>query len=59
MRLKKIIVVGLSSTISLSVLALVGNQQAQINNFKPFLVITIVALILGSVAYYQKSLQRQ
>jgi hypothetical protein len=38
-------------------LALIGAQQAQINNFKPFVVIVTVALILGAMAYYQKHLQ--
>ncbi len=56
--IRKIIIGGLSSVFSLGVLALIGNQQAQINNFKPFLVITIVAFILGAMAYYQKSLSR-
>ncbi|SMN10739.1 hypothetical protein SPBRAN_914 [uncultured Candidatus Thioglobus sp.] len=56
---KKIIIGGLLFVFSLSVLAFVGSQQAQINNFKPFLVITVVALVLGTVAYYQKSLQNQ
>ncbi|SMN00622.1 hypothetical protein SPONN_1814 [uncultured Candidatus Thioglobus sp.] len=55
----KIIIAGLLSVFSLSVLAFVGSQQAQLNNFKPFLVITVVAFTLGIVAYYQKSLQNQ
>lgn len=57
MQLKKILISGLLSTTSLSVLALIGVKQAQINNFKPFLVITIVVLILGVTATYQKHLQ--
>ncbi|SMM97849.1 hypothetical protein SPONL_1495 [uncultured Candidatus Thioglobus sp.] len=55
----KIIIASLLSVFSLSVLAFVGSQQAQLNNFKPFLVITVVAFTLGIVAYYQKSLQNQ
>ncbi|MBW5289511.1 hypothetical protein [Abyssogena phaseoliformis symbiont] len=43
----------------LSVLALIGAQQNQINNTKPFLIITIVALILGVMAYMQKYQQHR
>ncbi|CAC9477156.1 hypothetical protein [bacterium endosymbiont of Bathymodiolus sp. 5 South] len=57
MHTRKFIIAGLLSTTSLSVLALIGAQQAQINNFKPFVVIVTVALILGAMAYYQKHLQ--
>ncbi|WXT99593.1 MAG: hypothetical protein Ctma_0293 [Catillopecten margaritatus gill symbiont] len=57
MQLKKIFIGGLLSTTSLSVLALIGSKQAEINNFKPFLVIASVALILGVMATYQKHLQ--
>ncbi|MDC9715206.1 MAG: hypothetical protein PSN36_05265 [Gammaproteobacteria bacterium] len=57
MQLKQFIIGGLLSTISLSTLALMGTQQAQINNFKPFLVIILVALVLGVMAIYQKHLQ--
>lgn len=59
MQLKKILIGGLLSTTSLSVLALIGTKQAEINNFKPFLIITIIALILGVLAYYQKQLQHR
>lgn len=47
------------SVFSLSVLALMGTQQSQINNAKPFLIITIVALILGVIAYMQKYQQHR
>ena len=57
MRTRKLIIGGLLSTTSLSVLALIGAQQAQINNFKPFMVIILVALVLGAIATYQKYLQ--
>lgn len=56
--IKKLTLSILVSTTSLSVLALVGTQQAQINNTKPFLIITLVTLILGAMASYQKHLQR-
>jgi hypothetical protein len=42
MHTRKFIIAGLLSTTSLSVLALIGAQQAQINNFKPFVVIVTV-----------------
>ncbi|AYQ56188.1 hypothetical protein BTHERMOSOX_1388 [Bathymodiolus thermophilus thioautotrophic gill symbiont] len=58
MQLKRFVIGGLLSTVSLSALALIGTQQAQINNFKPFLVITVVVSILGVMAIYQKRLQR-
>lgn len=58
MQLKQFIMGGLLSTASLSALALIGVQQVQINNFKPFLVITVVVSILGVMAAYQKRLQR-
>jgi hypothetical protein len=58
MKLKKIIIAVILSSTSLSVLALMGEHQAQINNFKPFMVITIVTLLLGTMAAYQKHLQR-
>ncbi|CAC9494361.1 hypothetical protein [uncultured Gammaproteobacteria bacterium] len=57
MRTRKLIVGGLLSTTSLSVLALIGAQQAQINNFKPFMIIILVVLVLGAMATYQKYLQ--
>ncbi|SFV87638.1 hypothetical protein MNB_SUP05-SYMBIONT-5-1154 [hydrothermal vent metagenome] len=57
MKLKKLLIAGLVSTTSLSVLAFIGTKQAEISNFKPFAIIIIVALILGVVAYYQKQLQ--
>ncbi|BAS67441.1 hypothetical protein [Bathymodiolus septemdierum thioautotrophic gill symbiont] len=57
MQLKKILIGVLLSTTSLSVLALIGAKQAEINNGKAFVVITIVALILGAMAFYQKQLQ--
>ncbi len=57
MQTRKLIIGGLLSTTSLSVLALIGAQQAQINNFKPFVVIVLVALTLGVIATYQKHLQ--
>ncbi|NYT28323.1 hypothetical protein [Candidatus Thiodubiliella endoseptemdiera] len=58
MQLKKSIIIGILSTVSLSSLALMGSQQAQTNNLKPFLVIGIVTLILGAIATYQKYLQQ-
>ncbi|CAB5496120.1 hypothetical protein [uncultured Gammaproteobacteria bacterium] len=57
MRTRKLIVGGLLSTTSLSVLALIGAQQAQINNFKPFMIIILVVLVLSAMATYQKYLQ--
>ncbi|CAC9528896.1 hypothetical protein [uncultured Gammaproteobacteria bacterium] len=57
MRTRKLIVGGLLSTTSLSVLALIGVQQAQINNFKPFMIIILVVLVLSAMATYQKYLQ--
>ncbi len=58
MQLKKSIIIGILSTVSLSSLALMGSQQVQTNNLKPFLVIGIVTLILGAIATYQKYLQQ-
>ncbi|CAB9539372.1 hypothetical protein [uncultured Gammaproteobacteria bacterium] len=58
MQFKQFIIGVLLSTVSLSALALIGTQQAQINNFKPFLIITVVVSILGAIATYQKRLQR-
>jgi hypothetical protein len=57
MHTRKLIIGGLLSTTSLSVLALIGAQQAQINNFKPFMVIILVVMVLGAMATYQKYLQ--
>ncbi len=57
MQTRKLIIGGLLSTTSLSVLALIGAQQAQINNFKPFMVMVLVTLTLGMMATYQKHLQ--
>jgi uncharacterized membrane protein YeiH len=59
MKLKKILMTGLLSSASLSVFAMIGTQQAQINNLKPFMVITLVALTLGLMAAYQKKLQHR
>ncbi|SMN13891.1 hypothetical protein BHECKSOX2_1082 [Bathymodiolus heckerae thiotrophic gill symbiont] len=59
MQLKQFTVGGLLSIVSLNTLALMDTQQVQINNFKPFLVITIVALVLGAMAIYQKHLQHR
>ncbi len=46
-------------TILLSIVALIAVKQAQIGNFKSFLVIVTVALTLGVAAIYQKHLQNR
>lgn len=53
MQIRKLIIGGLLSITSLSVLALIDTQQAQTNSFKPFIAIVLVALTLGVIATYR------